>query len=54
MDTLQIQIHELQEKIDRLHELVERISFQVNTLTSEQKKGREEDYSFPPFSCSWE
>lgn len=51
MDTLQIQIHELQEKIDRLHELVERISFQVNTLTSEQKKGREEDYSFPPLAA---
>ncbi len=51
MDTLQIQIHELQEKIDRLHELVERISFQVNTLTAEQKKGREEDYSFPPLAA---
>ena len=51
MDTLQIQIHELQEKIDRLHEVVERISFQVNTLTAEPKKDIEGDYSFPPLAA---
>ncbi|MDJ0648603.1 MAG: hypothetical protein QNJ60_07830 [Xenococcaceae cyanobacterium MO_188.B19] len=52
MDTLQIQIHELQEKVDRLHELVERISSQINALTAEQKQGMEEDYSFPPLAAS--
>ena len=52
MDTLQIQIHELQEKVDRLHELVERISSQINALTAEQKQNMAEDYSFPPLAVS--
>ncbi len=52
MDTLQIQIHELQDKVDRLHELVERISSQINALTDEQKKGSEGEYSFPPLSVA--
>lgn len=52
MDTLQIQIHELQDKVDRLHELVERISSQINALTAEQKQGMEEDYAFNPLATS--
>lgn len=52
MDTLQIQIHELQDKVDRLHELVERISSQINALTEEQKKDGEGEYSFPPLSSA--
>ena len=52
MDTLQIQIHDLQKKVDRLHELVERISSQINGLTAEQKQGIEEDYSFPPLASA--
>ncbi len=52
MDTLQIQIHELQEKVDRLHELVERISSQINALTAEQQQGMEENYSFNPLATS--
>ena len=35
MDELQIQISELNQKIDRLHQLIERISSQVNVLTAE-------------------
>ncbi len=52
MDTLQIQIHELQKKVDRLHELVERISSQINGLTAEQKQGIEEDYSLSPLTAA--
>lgn len=52
MDTLQIQIHELQKKVDRLHELVERISSQINTLTAEQKQGVAEDYSLSPLTAA--
>ena len=35
MDALQIQISELNQKVDRLHKLIERISSQVNALTVE-------------------
>ncbi|MDJ0634130.1 MAG: hypothetical protein QNJ34_13145 [Xenococcaceae cyanobacterium MO_188.B29] len=35
MDALQIQISELNQKVDQLHKLIERISAQVNALTAE-------------------
>ena len=52
MDTLQIQIHELQNKVDRLHELVMGISSQINELTTEQKQIVEEEYSFSPLATT--
>ena len=51
MDTLQIQIHELQDKVDRLHELVERISSQINALTAEREQDMAGNYSFPPLAA---
>ncbi|HHP7230318.1 MAG TPA: hypothetical protein ACFCUY_05600 [Xenococcaceae cyanobacterium] len=44
MDIIRTQIKELQEKVDRLHQLVERIGSQLNTLTTESKSVTE-DYS---------
>ena len=38
MDALQIQISELNQKIERLHKLIEKISSQVNVLTAENEK----------------
>jgi uncharacterized coiled-coil protein SlyX len=38
MDTLQIQISELNQKVEQLYRLVERISCQVNTLTEENRQ----------------
>ena len=37
MDALQIQISELNQKVDQLHKLIERISSQVNVLTAENE-----------------
>ena len=51
MDTLQIQISELREKIDTLHQLIERISGQVKELSVERQQQPEKDsYSLPNFS----
>lgn len=50
MDTLQIQISELRDKIDRLHAIIEQISHQVKDLSLCQKQGQERDYySFSNF-----
>lgn len=53
MDTLQTQIGDLRDKIDRLHELIEQIGEQVKTLSSQQPKNRSpESYSLPNFAAS--
>ncbi len=44
MDTLQIQISELTDKIDRLHQIIEQISHQVKELSLYQKQQQERDY----------
>jgi hypothetical protein len=53
MDTLQIQVSELREKIDCLHQLIEEIGTQVKGLTN-QSSGRveQESYSLPSFASS--
>lgn len=38
MDTLQLQIKEINQKIDQLHQMVERVSSQVNTLMASKQK----------------
>lgn len=51
MDTLQIQISEMREKIDKLHQLIEQLAFQVKELSSQQPKRLEHDsYSLPNFA----
>jgi len=51
MDTLQIQISEMRDKIDRLHELIEQLGFQVKELSSQSPKHTEHDsYSLPSFA----
>lgn len=53
MDTLQIQISELREKIDKLHQLIEEIGNQVKGLSNQQPKQIEqESYSLPHFASS--
>ncbi|MEL6788779.1 MAG: hypothetical protein AAFO76_15565 [Cyanobacteria bacterium J06607_15] len=53
MDTLQIQISELREKIDCLHQLIEEIGNQVKGLSSQSSKRIEqESYSLPSFGSS--
>ena len=53
MDTLQAQISELRDKIDKLHELIAQISQQVKTLSNKQSAHQEqESYSLPHFSSS--
>ena len=53
MDTLQRQISELRDKIDRLHELIEEIGSQVKTLNTQQiKRVEQESYSLPHFAGS--
>lgn len=53
MDTLQIQISELREKIDGLHQLIEEIGSQVKGLSSKSSQCVEqESYSLPSFSSS--
>ncbi len=53
MDTLQIQVSELRDKIDRLHELIEQISGQVQELSAQQpKRVEQESYSLPHFASS--
>ena len=50
MDTLQVQIGELRNKVDKLHELIEHIGKQVQTLSNQQPKYQEqESYSLPSF-----
>ncbi|AFZ34243.1 hypothetical protein Sta7437_0648 [Stanieria cyanosphaera PCC 7437] len=41
MDTLQLQIREINQKIDQLHQMVERLSSQVNTLMAAKQKHSE-------------
>jgi uncharacterized coiled-coil protein SlyX len=51
MDTLQLQISELRDKIDRLHELIEQISNQIKELSSQRvKHSEQESYSLPNFA----
>ena len=51
MDGLQTQISALNQKVDQLHKLIERISFQVNALTTENEKHTDtEAYSLPAIS----
>ena len=51
MDTLQMQISELRDKIDRLHELIEQIGHQVKELSSQIPRPSEQDsYSLPNFA----
>ncbi len=51
MDTLQVQVSELRNKIDNLHELIEHIGEQVKALNTQQKNNRsQESYSLPNFS----
>ncbi|MEO1339669.1 MAG: hypothetical protein AAFV28_00670 [Cyanobacteria bacterium J06635_13] len=53
MDTLQIQISELREKIDCLHQLIEEIGNQVKGLSSQSgKRIEQESYSLPSFGSS--
>lgn len=52
MDTLQIQISELREKIDRLYQLIEEISGQVKGLSRQQAHVEQESYSLPHFASS--
>jgi hypothetical protein len=51
MDTLKIQISQLQDKTDRLYELVEQINNRVDILSSPQPQPPEqESYSLPHFA----
>lgn len=51
MDTLQIQISEMRDKIDKLHQLIEQLAFQVKDLSAQQPKRTEHDsYSLPNFA----
>ena len=51
MDALQTQISELNQKVDQLHNLIERISAQVNVLTAENNHRIDSSsYSLPVIS----
>lgn len=51
MNALQTQIGELNHKIDQLHKLIERISFQVNALKADKEKNTDNsDYSLAVIS----
>ena len=51
MDTLQIQISELRNKIDKLHQLIENIDSQVKELGNQRANRSEHDsYSLPNFA----
>ena len=51
MDTLQTQISELRDKVDKLYGLIERIDDRVQGLSVErQKQSETESYSLPNFS----
>ena len=51
MDTLQIQISELREKIDVLHQLIAEVSSQVKDLTHQSaNRVEQESYSLPSFT----
>ncbi|MEM8828723.1 MAG: hypothetical protein AAGE96_05120 [Cyanobacteria bacterium P01_G01_bin.19] len=51
MDTLQVQISELRDKIDGLHQLIEDIGNRVKTLSDRQSDNRSgESYSLPNFA----
>lgn len=44
MDTLQLQIGELRDKIDQLHRLIEQVSLQVKDLSLNQRQHQERDH----------
>lgn len=50
MDTLQIQISELNQKVEQLYRLVERISRQVNALTEESRQPSDSTHSLSSIS----
>ena len=51
MDTLKIQISQLQDKTDRLYELVEQMNNRVDLLSNSQSRSVEpESYSLPNFA----
>ena len=51
MDTLQLQISELRDKIDNLHQLIEQVSDRVKALSTQQPNNRsQESYSLPNFA----
>jgi hypothetical protein len=51
MDTLQIQISELREKIDRLHQVIEEIGSQVKEIhRAKPQRVEQESYSLPHFA----
>ncbi|MEM7757077.1 MAG: hypothetical protein AAGF83_06915 [Cyanobacteria bacterium P01_G01_bin.67] len=53
MDTLQIQISDLRDKIDRLQGMIEEIGSQVKELNTQQvKRVEQESYSLPNFASS--
>ncbi len=53
MDTLQMQISELRDKVDSLYELIERISHQVQGLSdAKEQKSARESYSLSNFERS--
>ena len=53
MDTLQIQISELREKIDVLHQLIAEVGSQVKGLTHQStNRVEQESYSLPSFASS--
>lgn len=53
MDTLQVQISELRDKIDRLYQLIEDIGSQVKALHSKKSQQVEqESYSLPHFASN--
>lgn len=53
MDTLQIQVSELRDKIDTLHQLIQEIGGQVKGLSHQQaKQVEQESYSLPHFASS--
>lgn len=50
MDTLKIQISQLQDKTDRLYELVEQMNNRVDLLSNSQSSTEPESYSLPNFT----
>ncbi len=51
MDTLQVQISELRDKIERLYQLIEQISNQIKELSSQRvRHSEQESYSLPNFT----
>ena len=50
MDTLKIQISQLQDKTDRLYELVEQMNNRVDILSNSKSSTEPESYSLPNFT----